>query len=61
MDLRAKPFYLSDEDIAWVEDTLASMTLEEKVGQMFCVTDTITDVEELQALSLIHISEPTRH
>ena len=45
MDLRAKPFYLSDEDIAWVEDTLASMTLEEKVGQMFCVTDTITDVE----------------
>lgn len=49
MDLRAKPFYLSDEDIAWVEDTLASMTLEEKVGQMFCVTDTITDVEELQA------------
>lgn len=35
MDLRAKPFYLSDEDIAWVEDTLASMTLEEKVGQMF--------------------------
>ena len=37
MDLRAKPFYLSDEDIAWVEDTLASMTLEEKVGQMFIV------------------------
>ena len=49
MDLRAKPFYLSDEDIAWVEDTLASMTLDEKVGQLFCVTDTITDVEELQA------------
>ena len=49
MDLKAKPFYLSDEDIAWVEETLASMTLEEKVGQLFCVTDTITDVEQLQA------------
>ena len=26
MDLRAKPFYLSDEDIAWVEDTPVSYT-----------------------------------
>ena len=48
MDLKAKPFYLSEEDIAWVEDTLASMTLEEKVGQLFCVTDVITDTGELQ-------------
>ena len=35
-DLKAKPFYLSDEDIRWVYDTLASMSLEEKAGQVFC-------------------------
>ena len=26
VDLRAKPYCLSDEDIAWVEATIASMT-----------------------------------
>ena len=35
VDLRAKPYYLSDEDIRWVEETIASMTDEEKVGQLF--------------------------
>ena len=36
IDLRANPFFLNDEQIAWVEHTLASMTLEEKAGQVFC-------------------------
>lgn len=35
MDLKAKPFYLSDERISWVEKTLAGMSLEEKIGQLF--------------------------
>ena len=35
VDLRAMPYYLKDEDIAWVESTIASMTDEEKVGQLF--------------------------
>ena len=35
VDLRAKPYCLSDEDISWVENTIASMTPEEKVGQLF--------------------------
>ena len=35
VDLRAKPYYLNDEDIAWVENTIHSMTDEEKVGQLF--------------------------
>ena len=35
VDLRAKPYYLNDEDIAWVEKTIASMTDDEKVGQLF--------------------------
>lgn len=36
IDLRANPFFLSDEDIRWVEDTLASMSTEQKAGQIFC-------------------------
>jgi Beta-glucosidase-related glycosidases len=36
IDLKKKPFYLSDEDIKWVEDTINSMTIEEKIGQLFC-------------------------
>ncbi len=35
VNLRAKPYNLGDEDIAWVESTIASMTDEEKVGQLF--------------------------
>ena len=33
VDLRKKPYYLSDSDIAWVRDTIDAMTDEEKVGQ----------------------------
>ncbi len=36
IDLRANPFFLDDEGIRWVEETLASMTPEEKAGQVFC-------------------------
>ena len=35
VDLTAKPFYLKDEDIAWVNNTIANMTIEEKIGQLF--------------------------
>ena len=35
VDLRAKPYNLSDEDIRWVENTIAGMSAEEKVGQLF--------------------------
>ena len=35
VDLRAKPYNLSDEDIRWVETTIAGMSDEEKVGQLF--------------------------
>lgn len=37
IDLRKSPFFLSDAQIAWVESTLASLSTEEKVGQLFCV------------------------
>ena len=36
IDLKANPFYLTDSQVQWVEDTLAAMTLEEKAGQVFC-------------------------
>ena len=36
IDLKARPFYLNDEQTQWVCDTLKSMTLEEKAGQVFC-------------------------
>lgn len=36
MNLKGNPFYLREEDIQWVEYTLESMTLEEKIGQLFC-------------------------
>lgn len=35
VDLRAVPYNLDDEGVAWVEETLAGMTDEEKVGQLF--------------------------
>lgn len=35
VNLAAKPFYLDAGDIDWVEKTIASMTLEEKIGQLF--------------------------
>lgn len=35
VDLKANPYYLSDEDCKWVEETIAGMSEEEKVGQLF--------------------------
>lgn len=35
IDLKGKPFYLEDADIQWVENTLASLSLDEKIGQLF--------------------------
>lgn len=35
VNLSEKPFFLTQNDIEWVEQTIASMTLEEKIGQLF--------------------------
>ena len=50
VDLRAKPYYLNEEDIAWVEKTIASMTAEEKVGQLFWQLTAGNSEEYLQEL-----------
>src|SRR6476620_4937741 len=35
VDLKANPYNLSDEDVKWVKDTIAGMSDEEKIGQLF--------------------------
>lgn len=35
VDLKAKPYNLNEEQIKWVNDTIGTMTDEEKVGQLF--------------------------
>ena len=35
VDLKAKPYYLDDQQIEWVENTLSQLTDEEKIGQLF--------------------------
>lgn len=50
VDLRAKPYYLDDNDISWVENTIASMSDEEKVGQLFFQLCAGTDEEYLKDL-----------
>lgn len=35
VNLKLKPYFLSDQDIEWVETTINNMTLEEKIGQLF--------------------------
>lgn len=45
IDPKAPPFELSDEAVAWVEDTLAGMDLAAKVGQLFVLVITDPDPE----------------
>lgn len=35
VDLRKKPYNLDEEAISWVENTIAQMTLDEKIGHLF--------------------------
>ena len=48
VDLKAKPFFLTDEEIRWVEETLASMTLREKLSQLFVLLKAVPGVDEGQ-------------
>lgn len=50
MNLRENPFYLTDQDIAWVNETLSSMTTEEKVGQLFCLHGMEKDEKRLKEI-----------
>ncbi len=48
VDLTAKPFYLNEKQIQWVESTIAEMTLEEKLGQLFVLLKGQPGVNEEQ-------------
>ncbi len=47
--LHKKPFNLQQPDINWVRDTIGKMTLEEKIGQLFCLqVPVMSSIEELR-------------
>ena len=48
VDLKAKPFYLNDAQIAWVENTIAQMTPEEKIGQLFVHLTGVSKEDEVK-------------
>lgn len=53
IDLKAKPFNLDDKQIKWVNDTLSSMTLDEKIGQLFVVLKPNPGVNEDELKSML--------
>ena len=50
INLKAKPYCLGDEDILWVKNTIAGMSDEEKVGQLFFQLTAGIDEEYLKNL-----------
>lgn len=51
IDMGAKPFFLDGEAQRWVLDTLNSMSLEQKCGQVFCPMGFSSDTEILRHLT----------
>ncbi|GGA13224.1 glycosyl hydrolase [Paenibacillus marchantiophytorum] len=51
INLKAQPFHLNDEEIKWVTQTLASMDVATKVGQLFCPIGFTDDKEQLALLT----------
>ncbi len=37
INLKSAPFFLNDEQVAWVQSTRDSLSAKEKIGQLFCV------------------------
>ena len=50
INLKAKPFYLNDDEIDWVERQLSTLSQEQKVGQLFCLMGGDYGQEELLTL-----------
>lgn len=55
MNFEANPFFLDDEAIEWVKNTIKNMTLEEKIGQLFLPIGLTTNKEYLDQLVSYHI------
>ena len=43
IDLSIKPFYFDENKIKYIENILEKMSLEEKIGQLFCPIGTTTE------------------
>lgn len=54
VNLTKKPFYLSQEDMEWVENTKKNMTIEEKIGQLFVPIGYSGDPDYLEHVMLQH-------
>ncbi len=54
VDLKVKPFYLDDAAIAWVKETIAGMTTDEKIGQLFIPICYSSDPKFLENVMLGH-------
>ena len=50
INYKEKPFYLTQEQIDWVENTWENMTREEKIGQLFCPIVFTKEEKELKEL-----------
>ena len=66
IDLKGNPFFLSDEDIQWVEKTLKGMSLKQKVGQLFCPIGETFDrqqlkemIDQYQSCGIMYRTEPS--
>ena len=57
VNLREKPYYLNDEQIQWVEDTIAGMTIEEKIGQLFVNMVGNAEHPDRTAFKIVHTCE----
>lgn len=54
INYKEKPFYLNEEQIAWVEDTLKGMSTKEKIEQLFCPLAYATEPEALKGMLAQH-------
>lgn len=50
VNLKAKPYNLDDASVKWVQDTIAGMTIEEKIGQLFVNMGSSRDEEYLKSM-----------
>ena len=56
LQLKQNPFFLSDEDIAWVKNTLSGLTEDEKIGQLFCLAAFSSDPQFVDYI--FHVMKP---
>lgn len=58
-NLKAKPFYLSDKELAWVEEKKSRLSIAQKAGQLFCVMggdfplDTLLEMVEKKGVGAV--------